>query len=114
MGRLILFELSLVGMLSSIATVPAFAQASTSVKCSDGTVTVSTGGGGRCTNKDKVIDCENPASKAGEESDWAIGGCGAQGKAVCGDSQGKGSCTITRQKPRKGGATTLPGRINEP
>jgi hypothetical protein len=117
MARSILFALSMGIMLSSLATVPAFAQATSSVKCSDGVVTVSTGSGGRCTNKDNVINCQNPASKKGLQSDWAYGGCDNKGKAMCGDSEGHGSCTITREapsKPSKGGATTRPGSVYEP
>src|SRR6476469_4115112 len=108
-----LFALSMMGMLSLLAIAPAFAQATTSVKCSDGIVTVATGGGGRCTTASKTIWCIDVGSQLGEETSSATGGCDSNGKAVCNDTQGHGSCTITREKPHKGGITTRPGRIND-
>jgi hypothetical protein len=108
MARLILFVLSL-GMLSLLATPPVFAQATNSVKCGDDVVTVSVKGG-KCTRTGKVIVC----SSAGEDN-WVAGGCGKDGKAGCSANvYGNGSCTIKREKPSKGGATTLPGSITEP
>jgi hypothetical protein len=73
------------------------AQATTSVKCKDGIVTVSTGdNSGQCVRKGLVINC---GSGAGTNA--SRGGCDLNGRATCDSSTGSGSCTIAA-----GGGTT--------
>src|SRR5262249_9809181 len=101
----------LMGMLSSLITAPAFAQATTSVKCDDGAVvTVATGDKkGTCVGIADSFSCQ---SRKGSAS----GGCDSNGKPYCDPSSGGGSCSIQREapKPTKGGAATRPGLLNEP
>ena len=66
------------------------AQATSSIKCSNGTVTVGTGdSSGTCAKTGTVFTCgEGNPNQAG-------GGCDAAGKASCGNTSGSGTCTIT-------------------
>ena len=75
----------------------AFAQASTSQKCDDGSVVkVSTGtSGGNCTTVNGWKNCtDSSAVSTGGSNNVAIGGC-VGGKATCGDTSGAGGCSIT-------------------
>ena len=104
MARLVLFVL-LMGMLSSLATVPAFAQATSSVQCRAGIVIVS-------MKEGTVITCgKNEENQAG-------GGCDFDGNASCDNAVGIGSCTIVSREvypptPRRGSISISPGRIND-
>lgn len=89
---------------------PAFAQATTSVKCSDGSVvTVSTGSKeGKCTKSPKgnVAICTDVLNTSG-------GGCSSKTGALCFDTEGAGECTIktaeqTAQKRKRTGADSSP------
>ena len=74
---------------------PALAQATSSIKCSNGTVTVSTGTNeGSCTKGGTVITCNGNGSSVG-------GGCDEAGKASCGNAVGSGTCTIAAVTPPK-------------
>jgi hypothetical protein len=76
----------------------AFAQATNSVKCDDGSVvTVSTGTSGGACNK-------NPGGEiqCGDGDNQAIGGCDSNGKPRCSSSvTGSASCTINKSAPGK-------------
>jgi hypothetical protein len=87
--RLTLFALSIPAMFWLGSITPVLAQATSSVKCSDGTVTVSTGNNsGTCVKTGTVINCgKNSENESG-------GGCDSNGKASCGNTAGSGSCTI--------------------
>jgi hypothetical protein len=76
-----------------LAIVGSANAATSSVKCSNGTVTVSTGSSsGTCAKEGTVITCgKNEANQAG-------GGCDSAGKASCGNTTGSGSCTIALKK----------------
>jgi hypothetical protein len=65
--------------------------ATSSIKCSNGTVTVSNGtSGGACAKEGTVFTCgKNETNQAG-------GGCDSDGKASCGNTLGSGSCTIAQ------------------
>jgi hypothetical protein len=83
-----LFALALFASTVSFNTADS---ATSSIKCSNGTVTVSTGtSSGTCVKEGKVITCgKNETNQAG-------GGCDASGKASCGNTTGGGSCTIKK------------------
>jgi hypothetical protein len=82
------------------------AQATTSVKCKDGTVTVSTGdSSGTCTKKGLVINCTSGGAKA-------QGGCDLNGRATCSDSTGSGTCNIATRGGAAGtGGATTKGKV---
>lgn len=74
----------------SVQPTSSHAQATSSVKCSDGTVTVSTGdSSGTCVKSGSVFTC------GAGQTNQAGGGCDASGKASCGNTGGAGSCTIS-------------------
>jgi hypothetical protein len=84
------------------------AQATTSVKCKDGTVTVSTGdSSGTCEKKGgAVINCTTGGERV------AQGGCDLNGRATCSSTTGSGSCTIAAGGGAAGtGGTTTKGKV---
>jgi len=94
MTRLTLCALS-IPLVAWLGPTPALAQATSSIKCSDGVVTVSTGtSGGTCVKGGTVITCGQ------NQPDQAGGGCDASGKASCGNTTGAGSCTIAQAAVR--------------
>jgi hypothetical protein len=90
MTRLTSYAVAIPLLLCLGSTTPVLA-ATSSVKCSNGTVTVSTGtSGGTCGKEGTVFTCgKNEANQAG-------GGCDSEGKASCGNTSGSGSCTIAQ------------------
>jgi hypothetical protein len=85
------------------------AQATNSVKCTDGVVSVSTGdSSGTCVKKGLVINCTS-----GGGGNTAQGGCDLNGRATCGStSTGSGSCTIAARGGAAGtGGTTTKGKV---
>ena len=89
-------------LLSIAPTHTALAQATSSVKCDDGSVvTLSTGtGGGACNQPPgvRLVECGDGAANQ------AIGGCD-NGKARCGGITGAATCNITRTSNNGGTAT---------
>lgn len=89
-------------LLSIAPTHTALAQATSSVKCDDGSVvTLSTGtGGGACNQPPgvRLVECGDGAANQ------AIGGCD-NGKARCGGITGAATCNITRTSNNGGAAT---------
>ena len=79
---------TLVSELGDVSS--ARAQATTSIKCGNGTVTVSTGTNtGTCITFPSSVSCSDKGTKV------STGNCGADGKATCGSASGAGTCTIT-------------------
>jgi len=76
-----------------LGTATLASAATNSIKCSNGTVTVSTGGGtGACV---KVSAGQKLTCQIGS-TEVASGGCDANGKASCGDTLATGTCTIAQ------------------
>ena len=93
MVRLTLYALSILLLFWLKSTAPALA-ATSSIECSNGTVTVSTGNnGGICAQEGAVFTCGKL------QPDQAGGGCDSVGKASCGNTSGSGSCTIASHSP---------------
>ena len=79
-------------LLSTFFSTGAAHAATSSIKCSNGTVTVSTGGStGTCVKSGTVITCGQ------DQPNQAGGGCDASGNASCGNTSGAGSCTIAKK-----------------
>lgn len=76
-------------LLLLMPSVSAHAQATNSVKCSDGTIVTISVSGGKCSiDASKWVYCSNG-------SNAAAGGCDSSGNAKCADnSSGTGSCTM--------------------
>ena len=88
MVRLTLYALSIPLLFWLESSAPTLA-ATSSIDCSNGTVTVSTGNnGGTCVQEGAVFTCGKL------QPDQAGGGCDSSGKASCGNTSGSGLCSI--------------------
>ena len=104
--RRVIYAVSATGFVAYLIAAPAIASTS-SIKCSSGTVTVSSGESGRCTNTGRNITCTN-----GEGTTVAAGACNSAGVATCSNTSINGSCTISHPSPKP--SSTTHGKLSKP
>src|SRR6266496_3497222 len=102
-----------IAILFWITPVGAALSASTSMSCGDGkVVSVSTGSqGGSCTQS------TNPTGSfftCTDGNNVTSGGCGSDGKSICGSSNGAASCGKNREAVLPPGGKSTKGPVRRP